>query len=66
LIEYLDESDTLVGSTLETMTDAQPDEMHNNYRGEKRRYEHVTGFHWHKAFHVGKPEIQQAFVESNR
>ncbi len=66
LVEYLDESVALLGNALETMTDAQLEEMHNNYRGEKSRYEHVTGFHWHEAFHIGQLEILQAFIESKR
>ena len=66
LVEYLDESVISLGVVLESMTDAQLKEMHNNYRGEKSRYDHVTGFHWHEAFHVGQLEILQAFIESNR
>lgn len=66
LVEYLDESVTLLQAALEKMTDAQLDETHGNYRGEKSRYEHVTGFHWHEAFHIGQLEILQAFIESNR
>lgn len=64
LIEYLDESVALLQPVLEQMTDAELEEMHSNYRGEKSRYEHVTGFHWHEAFHVGQLEILQAYIES--
>jgi hypothetical protein len=66
LVEYLDESIAILRTVLETMTDGQLEEMHNNYRGEKSRYEHVTSFHWHEAFHVGQLEILHAFIESNR
>jgi hypothetical protein len=66
LLEYLDQSIALLESTLEKMEDAQLDEIHSNYRGEKSRYEHVTSFHWHEAFHVGQLEILQAFIESTR
>jgi hypothetical protein len=66
LVEYLDESVVLLRSALATMTDAQLEETHSNYRGEKSRYEHVTSFHWHETFHVGQLEVLAAFIESKR
>ena len=52
LIGYLDESMELLRSALENISDEWLDEIHSNYRGEKTRYAHVTGFHWHETFHV--------------
>jgi hypothetical protein len=66
LIQYLDESVALLTSALEVMGEAQFDELHSNYRGEKPRYTHLTSFHWHEAFHVGQLEILKAFILSKR
>lgn len=66
LVAYLDESDALLQSALEELTDTRLEEMHSNYRGEKSRYEHVTGFHWHEAFHVGQLEMLRTYIESRR
>lgn len=66
LITYLDESVTLLKPALAQMTDEQIDTLHTNYRGEKSRYDHAKGFHWHEAFHLGQLEILQAFIASKR
>ena len=66
LVEYLDESDDLIGSALEKMSDIQLKKKHSNYRGEKSRYEHITSFHWHEAFHIGQLEVLSGFIESKR
>ena len=63
---YLAESDTLLKPVLEGMGDEVLDSAHTNYRGEKSRHEHLTGFHWHEAFHLGQLEILRAFIDSNR
>lgn len=66
LIEYLDESVDLLSSALESISEEWLEETHSNYRGEKSRYAHVTGFHWHETFHVGQLEILKAFIKSKR
>jgi hypothetical protein len=66
LVKYLDESVELLKDALENVDDEWLDEKHTNYRGEKTRYAHVTGFHWHESFHLGQLEILKAFIESKR
>jgi hypothetical protein len=66
LITYLDESIQLLKGALENVGEDFFDETHSNYRGEKTRYAHVSGFHWHEAFHLGQLEILRAFVMSRR
>ena len=66
LIKYLDQSVGLLEGALKNISDDTLEEMHTNYRGEKTRYSHLTGFHWHETFHVGQLEILKAFVESKR
>jgi hypothetical protein len=66
LIKYLDESVELLKAALGNVSDEWLDETHSNYRGEKTRYAHVTGFHWHESFHLGQLEILKAFIDSNR
>ena len=66
LVEYLDESVELLKAALESMSDERLQETHSNYRGEKTRYAHLTGFHWHESFHLGQLEILKAFIESRR
>ena len=66
LIKYLDESVELLKAALEDVSEKWLEENHSNYRGEKTRYAHVTGFHWHESFHLGQLEILKAFIESQR
>lgn len=66
LVKYLDESVGLLKAALENISDEYFEETHSNYRGEKTRYAHVTGFHWHESFHIGQLEILKAFIESKR
>jgi hypothetical protein len=66
LIQYLNESLALLKFGLDAISDEQLEETHTNYRGEKTRYAHITGFHWHESFHLGQLEILKAFIESKR
>ena len=66
LVTYLDESIELLKVALENVSEDYFEEPHNNYRGEKTRYAHVTSFHWHEAFHVGQLEILRAYILSRR
>jgi len=66
LITYLDKSVVLLKAALENVGEEWLEERHSNYRGEKTRYAHVTGFHWHESFHLGQLEILKAFIESKR
>lgn len=66
LITYLNESVDLLENSLENVTHEWLDEKHNNYRGEKTRYEHIIGFHWHESFHLGQLEILKAYIHSKR
>ena len=66
LITYLDESVILLKTALENVSEEWLEESYSNYRGEKTRYAHVTGFHWHESFHLGQLEILKTFIESKR
>jgi DinB superfamily len=66
LIRYLDGSVELLKAALENVSDTYLEEIHTNYRGEKTRYAHLTGFHWHEGFHIGQLEILKSFIESKR
>lgn len=66
LVAHLEESVELLKVALEHYGEGYLDELHANYRGEKSRFEHVTGFHWHESFHLGQLEILRAFIESRR
>jgi hypothetical protein len=66
LHQYLDQSQTLINSTLENIRSKFLDEPFTNYRGEKTRYDHAMSFHWHEAFHLGQLDILNAMVQSKR
>jgi len=66
LVKYLDESVALLKFALKDMSEDQLEETHSNYRGEKTRYAHLTGFHWHESVHLGQVEILKAFIVSSR
>jgi hypothetical protein len=66
LIDYLNQSIDLLAPKLKNYSDDWMEEIHRNYRGEKSRYQHLIGFHWHEAFHIGQLEILQAYIHSKR
>jgi hypothetical protein len=43
-----------------------PAQMVENDHGPKRAIEHLRGFHWREAYHIGQLDILRAFVESRR
>ncbi len=66
LVDYLNESVRLLHEALDDVSDEILEETHTNYRGDKTRYAHLTGFHWHESFHLGQLEILKAYILSRR
>jgi len=55
----------LFGELLPMMT-AEFDEVVKTARGEKPRWEHIRGLHWHETYHIGQLEMLQSFIEKLR
>jgi len=66
LLKYLDESVELLKAALENVSDEYLSENFTNYRGEKTREGHLSGFHWHETYHIGQLEIFKALAMSQR
>jgi len=66
LLKYLDESVTLFKTSIENVSDEYLSERFTNYRGEKTRETHLSGFHWHETYHIGQLEIFRALAISQR
>lgn len=66
LLQFLDQSQTLTDTALENMSDDFLNSSFINYRGEKTRFDHASGFHWHETFHIGQLDLLKAMVVSNR
>jgi hypothetical protein len=66
LLAYITESDLLLASRLEEFPEPDLDQNFTNYRGEKTRRTHLTGFHWHEAYHIGQVEILRTFILDQR
>jgi len=66
LLKYLDESVETLKSTLENVSQGYLSENFTNYRGEKTREAHLSGFHWHETYHIGQLEIFRALAISKR
>ena len=66
LLKYLDESVELLKSTLENAGEEYLSESFTNYRGEKTREAHLSGFNWHETYHIGQLEIFRALAMSQR
>jgi hypothetical protein len=64
LLKYLDESVTLFKTAIENVSDEYLSERFINYRGEKTRETHLSGFHWHETYHIGQLEIFRALAIS--
>jgi len=66
LLKHLDESVELLKTALENVGEGYLFERFTNYRGEKTREEHLSGFHWHETYHIGQLEIFRALAMSQR
>lgn len=66
LLKYLDESVDLLKSALGEASEEYLSENFTNYRGEKTRQAHLSGFHWHETYHLGQLEIFRALALSRR
>ena len=66
LLQYLDQSQVMIDSGLEHTTDEFLNSLFTNYRGEKSRFDHASGFHWHETYHIGQLDFLKAMVVSNR
>jgi hypothetical protein len=66
LLKYLDESVELLKSALGDASAEYLSENFTNYRGEKTRGAHLSGFHWHETYHIGQLEIFRALAMSRR
>jgi len=66
LLKHLDESVELLKTALESAGKEYLSERFTNYRGEKTREEHLSGFNWHETYHIGQLEIFRALAISHR
>ena len=66
LLKYLDGSTRLIRRALETVSAEWLEENISNYRGEKTREAHLSGFHWHEGFHIGQLEMLKNFILTTR
>ena len=66
LLKHLDESVELLKAALENVSEEYLSENFTNYRGEKTREAHLSGFHWHETYHIGQLEIFKALAMSQR
>lgn len=66
LLGYLDGSVALLKNRLDEVTAEYLAQHHVNYRGDKTREAHLSGFHWHETFHIGQLEIFRELALSRR
>lgn len=66
LLKHLDESVELLKKALEDSSDRFLSENFTNYRGEKTREAHLSGFNWHETYHIGQLEIFRALAIKRR
>jgi uncharacterized damage-inducible protein DinB len=66
LIGDLENTDQLIKDALEGMTEEYLEDVVETDRGEKQRWEHLEGFHWHETFHMGQLDMLRALALSRR
>lgn len=66
LLVYLDESVELLTRALENVSAEWLAENFTNYKGEKTREAHLSGFHWHETYHIGQLEIFKDMALASR
>lgn len=62
LIGDLERTDQLIKDALEGMTEEFLEDVVETDRGEKQRWEHLEGFHWHETFHMGQLDMLRALA----
>lgn len=66
LLKHLDGSTRMIRKALESVSAEWLEENFSNYRGEKTREAHLSGFHWHEGFHIGQLEMLKDFILTAR
>lgn len=66
LLHHMDESVNLLKDRLDEVTEEYLADHHVNYRGDKTREAHLSGFHWHETYHIGQLEIFRELALSRR
>jgi hypothetical protein len=66
LIQDLGATESQITNVLMEMSEEELDRKVETDRGEKSRWEHLAGLHWHETFHMGQLELLRSFMDSRR
>ena len=66
LIKDLQISQKTLSNLLGQLSDDELDEVVEIARGEKPRWQHIRGLHWHETYHMGQLELLRSFILSWR
>ena len=66
LLKDLQTSQQILADLLSKLSDEEQDELVETERGEKPRWQHILGLHWHETYHMGQLELLRSFILSLR
>jgi hypothetical protein len=59
-------SQQTLSSLLSELSDEEHNQVVETARGEKPRWQHIRGLHWHETYHMGQLELLRSFILSLR
>jgi len=62
LLQDIDSSQELLGNLLSELSEDELNATVKTERGEKSRWQHIRGLHWHETYHIGQLELLRSFV----
>jgi hypothetical protein len=66
LLNYLQTSQEILSSLFGQLDEEAFEEVVETSRGEKPRWLHIQGLHWHETYHMGQLELLRSFILSLR
>lgn len=62
----INSSQDLLTNLLRKLSEDELNETIGTARGEKARWQHIRGLHWHETYHMGQLELLRSFILSIR
>jgi hypothetical protein len=66
LLEDFEASQNLLATLIGELNEDKLNEVVETTRGEKPRWLHIRGLHWHETYHMGQLELLRSFILSLR
>ena len=66
LLQDIADSQNLLADLLGSLSEAELNQAVETARGNKARWQHIRGLHWHETYHMGQLEMLRSYILSLR